>query len=134
MTEQELIKKASKAMNASYSPYSNFKVGSALLCKNGNVYTGTNIENSSFGATICAERSAFAAAISNGDTEFLKLAVVGGKNGKITDFCNPCGICRQVMTEFCGKDFKIITTNGEKIKINRLDELMPFGFGREDLC
>ncbi len=134
MSEQELIKKALDAMTASYSPYSSFKVGAALLCKNGKVYTGTNIENSSFSATICAERSAFASAVSNGDTEFLKLAVVGGRMGEITDFCNPCGICRQVMTEFCDKDFKIIATNGNEIRINTLEELMPFGFGRENLC
>lgn len=134
MTAQELIKMAIEAMRASYSPYSTFKVGAALLCKSGKVYTGTNIENSSFSATICAERSAFASAVSNGDAEFLKLAVVGGKMGEITDFCNPCGICRQVMTELCDKDFQIITTNGNKIRINTLEELIPFSFGRKDLC
>ena len=134
MTEKELIEKAIKAMSRSYSPYSNFSVGAALLCKSGNVYIGTNVENSSFSATICAERSAIASAISNGENEFSMLAIVGGKDGNITDFCYPCGICRQVINEFCDKDFKIITSNGKEIKINTLETLLPFSFGRNSLC
>ncbi len=134
MREKDLINKALLTMNNSYSPYSSFKVGAALLCKSGNIYIGTNVENASYSATICAERSAIASAVSNGETEFLMLAIVGGKNGEIIDFCNPCGICRQVINEFCDGDFKILTTNGKEIKAYRLDELLPHSFGREKLC
>lgn len=134
MTDKELINKALIAMNNSYSPYSDFKVGAALLCKNGKVYIGTNIENASYSATICAERSAISNAVSNGETEFSAIAIVGGKNGEIEDFCYPCGSCRQVINEFCDKDFKIILTDGKSLKTITLKELLPFSFGRENLC
>lgn len=128
MNDLELIQKAVEAMRFSYSPYSGFKVGAALLCKNGKVYSGVNIENISFSATNCAERTAFFKAISEGETEFLKIAVVGGKDGNITAYCPPCGVCRQVMAEFCQKDFEIILFNGENTEKYTLDEILPKSF------
>lgn len=128
MTDFELINKAKDAMRFSYSPYSDFKVGSALLCKNGKVFTGVNIENASFSATNCAERTAFFKALSEGEKDFCKIAVVGGKGGKITDFCPPCGVCRQVMAQFCEKDFEILLFNGEIIKKYFLEEILPVSF------
>ena len=131
MTDLELVNKALIAREKSYSPYSKFKVGAALETKNGDVYLGTNIENASFSATNCAERTAFYNAIINGEKDFSKIAVVGGKGDKITDFCLPCGVCRQVMSEFCNKDFEIICFNGKEVKKFGLDEILPFGFNLE---
>ena len=128
MTNLDLVNMAIGAMKNSYSPYSNFKVGAALLCENNEVYLGTNIENSSFSTTNCAERTAFFKAISEGNNKFSKIAVVGGKGGKITSFCSPCGVCRQVMTEFCDKDFEILLYNGEEIKVFKLEEILPISF------
>ena len=133
MDSKELVKKALEALEYSYSPYSHFCVGAALETKNGNVYLGTNIENAAFSATVCAERVAIYNALINGEKEFSAIAVVGGSVKKIENFCNPCGVCRQVMSGFCGKDFKIITFNGKEIKENTLEELLPFGFGSEVL-
>lgn len=128
MTDLELINSALKIIKNSYSPYSDFKVGATLLCKNGKIYGGVNIENSSFGATVCAERTAFFSAISDNNTDFAKIAIVGGKNGEITDFCYPCGICRQVMSEFCNEDFEIVLYNGTEIKKIKLGSLLPKSF------
>ncbi len=125
----DLIKKASAMLKFSYAPYSNFYVGAALLTKNGKIFTGCNIENATYGATNCAERTAFFKAISEGENDFYAIAIVGGKNGKIDDFCSPCGICRQVMAEFCSKDFKIILANSKnEIKTFTLEELLPESF------
>lgn len=127
--ELDLIKKASSMLEFSYAPYSNFHVGAALLTKSGKIFTGCNIENATYGATNCAERTAFFKAISEGEKEFCAIAIVGGKNGKIDDFCSPCGICRQVMAEFCSKDFKIILANSKnEIKTFSLEELLPESF------
>lgn len=134
MTDYELVEKAVKALENSYSPYSGFRVGAALLASDGRVFVGCNIENASYPAGICAERAALGNAASAGAREFLKIAIAGGKNGEITDYCPPCGICRQVLSEFCGEDFEILLYNGENIKNYRLRELLPFGFGREELC
>lgn len=131
MTDYELVESAVKAIGNSYSPYSGFKVSAALLCKNGKVYNGVNIENSSYSATVCAERTAFFSAISDNNTEFERIAVVGGKNGEITDFCYPCGVCRQVMSEFCNSDFEIVLYNGKEIKKFELNKLLPYGFNLE---
>ena len=131
MTDLELVNEALIAREKSYSPYSKFKVGAALEAKNGNVYLGTNIENASFSATNCAERTAFYNAIINSEKDFSKIAVVGGKGDEITDFCLPCGVCRQVMSEFCNKDFEIICFNGKEVKKFGLDEILPFGFNLE---
>lgn len=121
-----LIELADKARNNSYAPYSNFKVGAALLCKDGKVFTGSNIENAAFGASVCAERVAFFKAICEGEREFEAISIVGGKEGLP---CAPCGTCRQVMSEFCGDDFKVVLSD----KTYRLDELLPLSFGRGNL-
>ncbi len=126
--KKELIIKAYEAMQNSYSPYSGFKVGAALVTKSGRIYTGCNIENSAFSPTCCAERTVFFKAISEGENSFLAIAIVGGKNGEISDFCYPCGVCRQVMAEFCDGDFEIITACPDGIKSYKLKELLPEGF------
>lgn len=134
MKDKELINKAVSALEYSYSPYSGFRVGAALLTKSGKIFTGTNIESSAFSATTCAERTAFVKAVSEGEKEFCAIAVAGGKNGEIADFCPPCGVCRQIMAEFCQKDFKVILFNGKKIKTYSLGEILPLSFGRDNLC
>ena len=128
MTNEELIKLAIDAREKAYAPYSHWKVGAALLTNGGKVYKGCNIENSAFTGTSCAERTAFFKAISDGETKFDKIAVVGGdeKQG-IKDFCMPCGVCRQVMSEFCDPDkFIIICAKSEQeYKENTLRQLLP---------
>jgi cytidine deaminase len=121
-------------MKKSYSPYSNCKVGAALLCKNGKVFTGTNIENAAFSPTVCAERTAFLKALSEGERKFSKIAVVGGKNGEVTGAFPPCGVCRQVMREFCGDDFEILIVreNNEFDKV-LLKDLLPYSFKPENV-
>jgi cytidine deaminase len=131
--EKTLVEAAVKALDRSYSPYSNFKVGAALLSKSGKVYTGANIESASFTPTVCAERVAFFSAIHSGETEFLKIAIVGGKNGVIDAFCPPCGVCRQVMTEFCDSRFEIILFDGTDYKVTSLGYLMPDSFTKSNI-
>lgn len=134
MTDKELFYLAIDAMKNSYSPYSDCKVGAALLCKNGKVFTGTNIENAAFGPTVCAERVAVFKAVSEGEKEFLKIAVVGGKGGVINGIFAPCGVCRQVLREFCQDDFQILLGETEdSFKIVALKELLPFSFSPENV-
>lgn len=134
MTENELVLKAIEAMQNSYSPYSDFKVGAALLTESGDVYTGCNIENVAFGPSVCAERVAFFKAISEGEKNFSKIAVVGGKAGKITSPTPPCGVCRQVMREFCDDDFEIlIVSENNKYDKALLKDLLPQSFKPEIL-
>lgn len=134
MTDKELLSLAVNAMKKSYSPYSNCKVGAALLCKNGKVFTGTNIENASFSPTVCAERVAVFKAVSEGETEFSKIAVVGGKDGKINGIFAPCGVCRQVLREFCDDDFPIILGESEnEFKKVTLKELLPLSFSPDNV-
>lgn len=123
MEYEILIEEAKKAMKYAYVKYSNFKVGAALLTKSGKVYTGCNIENSSYGATICAERVAFTKAISEGETEFEAIAVASN----LKDFTYPCGICRQFMSEW-GLDIKLITKSGDRIRVHTIGELLPEAF------
>lgn len=135
MNNSELIKLALDARQKSYSPYSGFAVGAALLCKNGKTYTGCNVENSGYSATNCAERTAIFKAVSEGETEFEKIAVVGGntENEIPVDYCPPCGICRQVMKEFCEADFEIIIAKNENdYKTATLAELLPMSFDKRD--
>ncbi len=121
-----LIDEAKEARKSSYCPYSGFAVGAALLAEDGRVYHGANIENASFTPTVCAERVAFFKAVSNGEKKFRAIAIVGGKaDMPISDFTPPCGVCRQVMSEFCTKDFKIILTDGRSNKVFTLAELFP---------
>lgn len=130
ITDSDLMEMATEARGNSYSPYSGFSVGAALLSKDGRVFTGCNIENAAFTPTICAERTAFFKAVSIGVRDFVKIAIAGG-----SDFTAPCGVCRQVMMEFCNpKDFKIILGNSKgELKTFLLEELLPMGFGPEDL-
>lgn len=131
MNNNELICLALDAREKSYSPYSGFAVGAALLCKNGKVYTGCNIENSAFSPTVCAERTAFFKALSEGEKEFVKIAVVGGKseNEFPENYCPPCGVCRQVMKEFCTDDFEVIMAkSAEDYIVMTLNEILPAGF------
>lgn len=128
MTDKELIELAKQALENSYSPYSKFKVGAALLCRDGTVFLGCNVENSSFGATNCAERTAIFSAVINGHREFSKIAVVGRAGSNINSFTPPCGICRQVLSEFCGKDFSIILFDGKNIKKLFMNEILPYPF------
>ena len=134
MTDKELTLNAIAAMNNAYAPNSEFKVGAAILTNDGRVFCGCNIENAAYPAGICAERTAIASAVSSGAKEFKKIAIVGGKKGKITDYCPPCGICRQVLNEFCSEDFEILLFNGTEVYSHLLKELLPFGFGGEDIC
>ncbi len=134
MTDKELLLSAIKAMEKSYSPYSNCKVGAALLCKNGKVFTGANIENAAFSPTICAERVAIFKAVNEGERDFLKIAVAGGKNGIINGIFAPCGVCRQVMREFCTDDFEIILgENEEDYKAVTLKDLLPLSFSPDNV-
>lgn len=136
MTNQELILEAKKAREKSYSPYSHFRVGAALLTKSGKLYHGCNIENASYSPTNCAERTAFFKAISEGEREFEKIAIVGGLEGTEADeLCAPCGVCRQVMMEFCKpEEFKVILADGKDKCIElTLKELVPYGFSPENL-
>lgn len=126
---KELVLQAEKAMENAYAPYSGFWVGAALLTKNGNVYTGCNIENAAFSPTICAERTAIAKAVSEGERAFAAIAVVGGKDGVITGICPPCGVCRQVLSEFCGPDFPIFLGKGKgEFETVLLKDLLPLSF------
>ncbi len=129
MYYKELTEKAKQARKRAYAPYSEFTVGAALLCKDGSIYTGCNIENASYGATICAERTAFFKAVSEGEGDFEAIAIVGAPADKPIEFCPPCGMCRQVMTEFCDMDrFKVVLSNGAEEKIFTLRDLMPYSF------
>lgn len=122
-------------MKFSYVPYSGFHVGAALLAKNGTVYRGCNIENAGYTPSNCAERTAFFKAVSEGVKEFDAIAVVGGKDGVLTEFTAPCGVCRQVMMEFCDPEsFEIIlATDPENYQVMTLGELLPYGFGPGNL-
>lgn len=127
----KLIDTAIEQLKFSYTPYSNFKVGAALLTKSGKIYTGCNIENASYTPTNCAERTAFFKAVSEGVRDFQAICIVGGKDGNLTEYTAPCGVCRQVMMEFCDpKTFQIIlAVDKERYEIYTLEELMPLGFG-----
>ncbi len=133
MTDVELIKIAQKAREMSYSPYSNFKVGAALLSKSGKVYTGCNVENAAYTPTNCAERTAVFKAVSEGEREFSAIAVVGGKGDTLNELCAPCGVCRQVLCEFCDGDFRIILGTPNNVKVVTLNEILPYSFGKNDL-
>ena len=132
MTAEELIGKAKKAMTHAYAPYSGYKVGAALLCGDGTVYCGCNIENASYTPTICAERSAIFKAVYDGHRDFVSIAVCGGKDGEITGAFPPCGVCRQVMREFCGDDFAVrMVTGPESYETCTLSQLLPYSFSLE---
>ena len=129
METEKLIQKAFDMLNFSYAPYSSFKVGASLLSKDGRIWGGCNIENSAFGPSNCAERTAIFKAVSEGVKDFQAICIVGGKEGSVKDFCPPCGVCRQVMREFCSPDFKIILAKSlTEYKVFTLAELLPESF------
>ena len=124
-----LIEEAMTVRYHSYAPYSDFYVGAALLTESGRIFTGVNVENASYPVGLCAERSAFAAAISAGERIFDAIAIYGGENGKEIGYCFPCGMCRQFMSELCGKDFRVIVAKSyHDYRIYQLKELLPYTF------
>ncbi len=135
MTPLELVNLAIEAREHAYVPYSGFAVGAALLTKDGKVYQGCNIENSAFGPTNCAERTAFFTAVYQGERDFEAIAIVGGREGQpVSDLCAPCGVCRQVMREFCKNDFKIYLSKGDgDVLTYTLSDLLPLSFSKDDL-
>lgn len=128
MKPETLIEYAIDAMSRAYAPYSGYKVGAALLCADGAVYQGCNIENASFSPTICAERTAFAKAVSEGQREFVAIAICGGKDGVIEGLFPPCGVCRQVMAEFCGPEFPVYLAKPDGYETRTLAQLLPDSF------
>ena len=128
---EEMIDLAIAQLKYSYTPYSGFKVGAALLTAEGKFYTGCNIENAAYSPTNCAERTAFFKAVSEGERDFRAICIVGGKDGVLTEYAAPCGVCRQVMMEFCNPDtFQIILATGkEQYEVFTLRGLLPLGFG-----
>lgn len=129
----ELVEKALSMLSKSYVPYSHFHVGAALLSSDGQIFTGCNIENAAYGPSNCAERTAIFKAVSEGVTDFTAIAVVGGARGIVSDFCPPCGVCRQVLSEFCRKDFQIILAKSpDDYKVYTLAELLPESFSLKD--
>lgn len=131
MNKEQLVELAKEAMKKAYSPYSGYKVGAALLCADGTVYTGCNIENASYSATNCAERTAIFKAVSEGHRDFTAIAICGGKDGVISGAFPPCGVCRQVMREFCDDDFHVLLATGDGIEQYTLKELLPVSFALE---
>ncbi len=135
-TVQKMIDLAIGQLAFSYVPYSGFRVGASLLTESGKIYTGCNIENASYTPTNCAERTAFFKAVSEGERKFKAICVVGGADGVLTAYAQPCGVCRQVMMEFCDPDtFQIIlATDREQYEIFTLKEMLPMGFGPKNLA
>ena len=132
---EKLIESALRVREKAYCPYSEFKVGAAALFEDGKIYTGCNIENASYTPTNCAERTAFFKAVSEGKHKFKAIAIVGGKSGMLDHYCAPCGVCRQVMMEFCDPEtFLVLLAKSEdEYKTYTLKELLPEGFGPVDL-
>ena len=124
-----LLLRADEARKNAYAPYSDFTVGAALLCRDGAVFTGCNVENASFSPTCCAERVAIFKAISEGKHDFCAIAVAGGKSGTPSDFCTPCGVCRQVLAEFCTEELTVVLAGQDGIPVvTTLGALLPFSF------
>ncbi len=134
---EKLLHAAEEARNRAYAPYSDFAVGAALLTSHGTIYTGCNIENASFGATNCAERTALFKAVSEGERHFAAIAIIGRKakaDPIFTSICTPCGICRQVLSEFCNGDLTVImSADGKHVKTATLAELLPMAFEGDEL-
>lgn len=131
---QRVIQAALDARKKAYAPYSHYSVGAALVTKEGKLFTGCNIENASYGASNCAERTAFFKAISEGEQEFTAIAIAGGAEETIQEYAYPCGICRQVMQEFCQPNFKILVVKDlDQVMEYTLQQLLPFGFGGESI-
>ncbi len=133
MTDVELMQAAVEARKMAYAPYSGFRVGAALLGKSGKVYTGCNVENAGYSPTNCAERTALFKAVSEGEQEFVSIAIVGGRYEDIADFCAPCGVCRQALAEFCDGDFRVVLGTPERVQVFSFAQLLPLAFGKNDL-
>lgn len=133
MTDNELMALAVQARAFSYAPYSDFHVGAALLGKSGKIYLGCNVENAAYTPTNCAERTAVFKAVSEGEREFTAIAVVGGPGDSLSELCAPCGVCRQVLAEFCGGDLRVIMGNPDHLQVTTLAELLPHSFGKQNL-
>ena len=128
-----LMEAAARAREFAYAPYSNYCVGAALLAEDGRIFTGCNVENAGFSATNCAERTAIFKAVSEGAQRFLAIAVVGGKRGEVSPLCPPCGVCRQVLAEFCPPDLTVLLGTPENPDVYSLGELLPLSFTGEEL-
>lgn len=133
MTDRELLECAVDARKMAYAPYSGFRVGAALVGKSGKIYKGCNVENAAYSPTNCAERTAIFKAVSEGEREFTAIAIVGGMDEDIADFCAPCGVCRQVLAEFCDPDFRVVLGTPEKPQVFAFKDILPYGFGKNDL-
>ena len=133
MTPEKLIDLAKEAMTRAYVPYSGYKVGAALLCADGTVYQGCNIENAAYGPTNCAERTAIFKAVYDGHRDFTAIAICGGRKGAVEEPCAPCGACRQVLSEFCGDNLAIYLTDGEHLETLTLGDLLPRSFSKKNL-
>ena len=131
--DEALYQLALEARKKAYTPYSHYQVGAALLTADGRVYTGCNIENATYTPTICAERTAYFKAVSEGQRDFVKIAIAGGREGEVSDFCSPCGVCRQVMAEFCDEDFILVLGGPKGVKEYRLGEILPAMFTKKEL-
>ena len=130
---RSLMEAAAKARAFSYSPYSGYCVGAALLAEDGRIFSGCNIENAGLSATNCAERTAIFKAVSEGVRKFSAIAVVGGRKGEVSPFCAPCGVCRQVLVEFCPLDMPVILGTPEDFQVFTLGDLLPFSFTGAEL-
>lgn len=129
-----LEQKAKEMQKLSYAPYSGFNVGAALLCEDGRIFTGCNVENAAYSPGCCAERVAIYKAVSEGARKFVAIAIAGGKNAKATEYCPPCGVCRQVLREFVRDDFKVVMVkDGAEPKVMSFGELLPDSFGPDNL-
>ncbi len=133
MSDLELLQCALQARKASYSPYSEFRVGAALLGKSGKVYLGCNVENAAYSVTNCAERTALFKAVSEGELEFTAIAIVGGKGDQVQPLCAPCGVCRQALAEFCNGDFRVVLGTEENLQVYTLAQLLPLSFDKSSL-
>ncbi len=134
MNKEQLCEMAIKAMDNAYVPYSGYRVGAALLCEDGTVYTGCNVENAAYSPSNCAERTAVFKAVSEGKRKFTEIAICGGKDGVLNDdLFPPCGVCRQVLREFCDLDFKVHMITKSDVKTVTLGELLPFSFAPDNV-
>ena len=133
MTDVELLQYAVEAREMAYAPYSNFRVGAALVGKSGKLYKGCNVENAAYSPTNCAERTALFKAVSEGEREFTAIAIVGGMGETINDFCAPCGVCRQALAEFCGPDFRVVLGTPDNPQVFALKDVLPYVFTKKDL-
>jgi cytidine deaminase len=134
MSDLELLMKAIEARSFAYAPYSNHRVGAALVGKSGKIYLGCNVESAAYSPTNCAERTAVFKAVSEGEREFTAIAIVGGMGDNLSEICAPCGVCRQVLREFSDGSLRVVMGTPEKITVSTLKELLPYSFGKENLA